>query len=89
VADSVRHIPRLPRWSRAGVVLIGDAAHAASPAAGQGASPALEDALAVGECVRDPPDLDAALSAYERVRRWPVEELVAVSAAMTPVGDAR
>jgi 2-polyprenyl-6-methoxyphenol hydroxylase-like FAD-dependent oxidoreductase len=84
VADSIRHIPRLPRWSRPGLVLIGDAAHAASPAAGQGASMALEDAVALGECVRDQPDLAAALSAYEQRRRGPVEELVAASAAMTP-----
>jgi 2-polyprenyl-6-methoxyphenol hydroxylase-like FAD-dependent oxidoreductase len=84
VADSVRHIPRLPRWSRPGLVLIGDAAHAASPAAGQGASMALEDAVALGECVRAEPDLDAALAAYEQRRRGPVEELVAASAAMTP-----
>jgi 2-polyprenyl-6-methoxyphenol hydroxylase-like FAD-dependent oxidoreductase len=84
LADSIRHIPRLPRWSRDGMVLIGDAAHAASPAAGQGASMAMEDAVALGECTRDQPDLDAALAAYERRRRGPVEELVAASAAMTP-----
>jgi 2-polyprenyl-6-methoxyphenol hydroxylase-like FAD-dependent oxidoreductase len=85
VADSIRHIPRLPRWWRDGLVLIGDAAHAASPAAGQGASMALEDAVALGECVRDLPDLDAALGAYERLRRGPVEEMVAASAAMPSV----
>lgn len=84
VADSVRHIPRLPRWSRDGLVLIGDAAHAASPAAGQGASMALEDAVVLGRCVRDLPDLDLALATYERLRRGPVEGLVEASAAMTP-----
>jgi 2-polyprenyl-6-methoxyphenol hydroxylase-like FAD-dependent oxidoreductase len=84
VADSIRHIPALPRWSRGATVLIGDAAHAASPAAGQGASMALEDAVALGDHVRDQPDLAAALAAYEQQRRGPVAELVAASAAMTP-----
>ncbi|KAL9129342.1 MAG: hypothetical protein Q9217_002180 [Psora testacea] len=36
--------PELPTWSKGSVVLIGDAAHAMQPSAGQGASQALEDA---------------------------------------------
>ncbi|MFX9877894.1 FAD-dependent monooxygenase, partial [Acinetobacter baumannii] len=35
-------IATLPQWSRGRVVLIGDAAHATTPHAGQGASIALE-----------------------------------------------
>ena len=38
--------PELPTWERAGLVLIGDAAHALQPSSGQGANQALED----GEC---------------------------------------
>ena len=38
--------PLLPRWSRDGLVLIGDAAHCLQPSSGQGASQALEDAEA-------------------------------------------
>ncbi|GAA3437184.1 hypothetical protein [Kutzneria kofuensis] len=39
--------------------------HAASPAAGQGASMALEDAVVLGKCLRDLPR-DAAFEAYVR-----------------------
>lgn len=35
--------PELPTWSRDGIILIGDAAHALSPTTGQGTSQALED----------------------------------------------
>ena len=36
-------VPALSKWSKANVVLIGDAAHAMQPSAGQGVSQALED----------------------------------------------
>lgn len=70
-------LPRVPVWHRDRAVLVGDAAHAASPASGQGASMAAEDAVVLGRCVRDLPDLPAALAAYERLRRGRVEKVVA------------
>ncbi|HXW47776.1 MAG TPA: FAD-dependent monooxygenase [Streptosporangiaceae bacterium] len=41
-------LPRLPRWSRGRVLLLGDAAHAPLPHQGQGAGLAIEDAYALG-----------------------------------------
>ena len=38
------------------MVLVGDAVHAASPASGQGASMAFEDAVTLARCLRDLPD---------------------------------
>jgi 2-polyprenyl-6-methoxyphenol hydroxylase-like FAD-dependent oxidoreductase len=68
-------------WHRDRAVIIGDAAHAASPATGQGASMALEDAVALAEVIRDADGIDA-LSAYEERRRGPVEANTAASARM-------
>ena len=41
----------LPRWHDDRVVLLGDAAHAVSPHAGQGASMAIEDAVVLAACL--------------------------------------
>jgi salicylate hydroxylase len=40
-------LPRLPRWNRGRVMLVGDAAHAPLPHQGQGAGQAIEDAHAL------------------------------------------
>ena len=44
---AIYDVPSLPAWHVGRVMLLGDAAHAMSPAGGQGASLALEDALLV------------------------------------------
>ncbi|WP_345762827.1 FAD-dependent oxidoreductase [Diaminobutyricibacter sp. McL0608] len=84
-------MPRLPHWSRDGVVVIGDAAHAASPSSGQGASLAIESAIELARHLRDLPR-DEALAAYETARRPRVERIIAAaektnsSKAAGPVG---
>jgi 2-polyprenyl-6-methoxyphenol hydroxylase-like FAD-dependent oxidoreductase len=69
-------------WHRDRALIIGDAAHAASPATGQGASMALEDAVALAEAIRESDSPDAAFAAYEERRRAPVETNTAASARM-------
>ncbi|MGW5715908.1 FAD-dependent oxidoreductase [Amycolatopsis sp. NPDC003865] len=69
--------PTVPVWHRGRMVIIGDAAHATSPAAGQGASMAIEDAVTLGKCLRDVPDVEQALATYEGLRRERVEAVVA------------
>ncbi len=62
--------PRNPFVEPAGVALIGDAAHAMTPFAAQGAAMAIEDAAVLGRCLaswRD--DRRAALLQYEAERR--------------------
>ncbi|HET6530178.1 MAG TPA: FAD-dependent monooxygenase [Actinoplanes sp.] len=60
----------LDRWSTGPVVLVGDAAHATAPTLAQGAAMALEDAVVLGEVLRDTPDdVPAALARFEARRR--------------------
>ncbi|MGW3209826.1 FAD-dependent oxidoreductase [Streptomyces sp. NPDC001135] len=66
-------------WWKGRTLLIGDAAHAASPATGQGASMALEDAVVLAKALRDLPDPQAAFTAYEQHRRPRVEHNITVS----------
>jgi FAD-dependent urate hydroxylase len=72
----------VPHWWRGPMVLIGDAAHAASPSSGQGASLAMEDAVILARCLRDAPDSARAFAAYERARRARVERIVSWAARM-------
>ena len=68
--------PSVPIWHQNRMAIIGDAAHAVSPAAGQGAALALEDAVILAQNLRDQPDIETALSMYEAIRRPRVERAV-------------
>lgn len=74
-AYPVHDLLSLPTWHRGSVCLVGDAAHAIGPHVGQGASLALEDALIVAKCLRDVPDVRAALATFERLRRTRVDPI--------------
>jgi 2-polyprenyl-6-methoxyphenol hydroxylase-like FAD-dependent oxidoreductase len=75
-------IPTTPKWHSGRLVLVGDAAHAASPAAAQGASMALADAVALAGALGEHADPAAAFTAYEARRRAETEETVAASARL-------
>ena len=77
VFSSQHELPTVPTWHRGAMVLVGDAAHATSPSSGQGASMAIEDALVLGQCLRDVPSTREAFATFERVRRARVEKVVA------------
>ena len=55
----------LPRWSNGRVTLVGDAAHPMTPNLGQGACQAIEDAVALADCLAQRDDTAAALLCYE------------------------
>jgi 2-polyprenyl-6-methoxyphenol hydroxylase-like FAD-dependent oxidoreductase len=82
VASNAYDIPTTPTWHRNNLIIIGDAAHATSPNAAQGASMAAEDAIILAQCLRDLPDVDMAFTVYEHLRRERVERVVAASARM-------
>lgn len=76
-------LPTGTPWRSGRTLVIGDAAHAASPATGQGASMALEDAVVLAKSLRDAPDTEAALSLYEALRRPRVEHNITVSGSIS------
>ncbi len=74
----IHDVPRLPTWHRGRVLLIGDAAHAMSPAGGQGASLALEDALLFGRLAADESmPIEESMARFESLRRRRAERMVA------------
>lgn len=72
----VHTVPRLPRWHRDRMIVVGDAAHAPSPSSGQGASLAIEDAVVLAQRLRDLPGPAEAFAAFEAERRPRVERIV-------------
>ncbi|WJY37059.1 NAD(P)/FAD-dependent oxidoreductase [Streptomyces sp. P9-2B-2] len=79
MATNATELPPGTPWRSGRTLIIGDAAHAASPATGQGASMALEDAVILAKSLRDTPDPDSALSLYETCRRPRVEHNITAS----------
>ncbi len=85
-------LPSVPIWHRGPIALIGDAAHATAPSAGQGAALSLEDAVMIAQCLRDSSDPAAAFATFEQLRRKRVEKIVAhgnrgsTGKAAAPVG---
>jgi 2-polyprenyl-6-methoxyphenol hydroxylase-like FAD-dependent oxidoreductase len=77
VVTATLDVATLPTWSRKRTLLIGDAAHATSPHAGQGASLALEDALRLGRLLREGQELGISFQNFEAERRPRVERVVA------------
>jgi anthraniloyl-CoA monooxygenase len=60
---------RCERWSDGNVVLVGDAAHTAHFSIGSGTKLAMEDALALADCLGEHDRIADALVAYEEERR--------------------
>lgn len=67
----IRDLPPIDTWFRDKAVLIGDAAHAVTPHAGQGCNITIEDAEALGYLLRDagPGDVAARLEQFVGLRR--------------------
>jgi len=87
----VYHLPGgLPSYVRGRVVVIGDAAHAAVPTLGAGASTALEDGVCVGRLIAAPVaaggDLAAALAAFDLARRPRCRQIARLSAVVARFG---
>ncbi|MEU4704456.1 FAD-dependent monooxygenase [Nonomuraea dietziae] len=81
--------PPLASYVTGNVALIGDAAHAMTPALGQGACQALLDAIELAACLRaQPGDVAQALRAYDARRRPAAQRMVTASRWMTRLAGA-
>lgn len=74
----------LRHWSRGRVTLLGDAAHAMTPNLGQGACQAIEDAVALADCLKAEPNVAAALQLYEKRRIKRVNRIKWLSGLVGP-----
>jgi 2-polyprenyl-6-methoxyphenol hydroxylase-like FAD-dependent oxidoreductase len=73
---AIYDMPSLPAWHKGRVMLLGDAAHAMSPAGGQGASLALEDAMLVGKFLAEQSRPEEAFAKTESVLRLRAERMI-------------
>lgn len=97
IDDSVTHYhvrttPRLRRWHRDNVVLIGDAVHAMAPNLGRGACETILDAAALSKALvalhqnNETDRLPAAFAKYQRQRRGPAHRIASASRIMCRAG---
>jgi 2-polyprenyl-6-methoxyphenol hydroxylase-like FAD-dependent oxidoreductase len=81
---------RLPtRLASGRIALAGDAGHPMTPALGQGACQAIEDAAVLGAAWKKHQDPQAAFAAFERVRLRPVRRVVADSRQVNRLFSSR
>jgi 2-polyprenyl-6-methoxyphenol hydroxylase-like FAD-dependent oxidoreductase len=69
VEAPIYDIDPLPSWHQGRTILLGDAAHAATPDMAQGACMAIEDAVVLARCLSQENDLAAAMHHYEVERK--------------------
>ena len=79
-------VNRLRKWYREGLLCIGDAAHAMSPAAGVGINLAVQDAVAAANVLavklKTGPVSIADLAAVQKRREWPTRLIQAMQASV-------
>lgn len=77
---------RVPRWYRAGLLLIGDAAHAMSPVGGVGINYAVQDAVAAANVLQEPLRRgevpERVLAQVQKEREWPTRVMQAIQGFM-------
>eukprot|EP00834_Sanchytrium_tribonematis_P002261 NODE_66_length_25735_cov_0.318497.p7 type:complete len:436 gc:universal NODE_66_length_25735_cov_0.318497:24172-25479(+) len=72
--DAIYDLPDLETWSKGRIVLIGDACHAMSPNAGQGASQAIEDSITLAKYLKKY-EFKEAFKVYENERKPRAEKI--------------
>ena len=80
-------LPPLRRWGSGRVTLLGDAAHPCTPNLGQGGCMAIEDAAVLAKSLREEDSVEAALRAYEALRRRRTRHIQQRSLLMGRIGQ--
>ena len=76
----VHKLPLRRAWSKGRCLLVGDAAHAMSPHAGQGVSMALEDAFLIARLLKDSARIPSEIcKKYDQIRRPRVTEIFGIA----------
>jgi 2-polyprenyl-6-methoxyphenol hydroxylase-like FAD-dependent oxidoreductase len=88
VVTDIRDRDPVADWTRGLVTLIGDAAHPMTPALGQGAGMAFEDAVVLAAALSEHANTAAALTAYPARRAARVADVVRLSRVKAPGGDS-
>ncbi|MGH3104042.1 MAG: FAD-dependent monooxygenase [Gaiellaceae bacterium] len=79
--NDIKDFEPLERWSDGRVTILGDAAHAATPNSGRGAGEAMQDGVALADCLagagslRDRDAVSSALRELEEQRRGPTADM--------------
>ncbi|PPK67081.1 2-polyprenyl-6-methoxyphenol hydroxylase-like FAD-dependent oxidoreductase [Actinokineospora auranticolor] len=84
VQHDIYDLPPLRSFTQGRMALLGDAAHAMSPALGQGACQALEDAVVLADCLDHDP-VPSALTRYDHRRRRRAQLVARRSARLSTV----
>jgi len=84
--------PLVGRWGQGRITLLGDAAHPMTPNLGQGACQAIEDAVVLARCLREPDEagresIPDALRRYERLRAARTAKIVKQSRRIGRIGQ--
>jgi salicylate hydroxylase len=66
-------------WHKGCAVIIGDAAHAMTPHAAQGGAMAIEDAIALADCIQNNPSIQIAFEAFQTQRQPRIARVAALS----------
>lgn len=74
---NIQDLHNVRRWYQGRAILIGDAAHAMAPHAGQGASTSMEDAMLLAKLLRDSPGSYAQVfETFQRARQGRVNSII-------------
>ncbi len=85
--NDITDLDPLKRFAFGNIVLLGDAAHATTPNMGQGACQAIEDAVVLGQCLRQQSTIQEALMHYEKRRLTRTAKVIRMSRLLGAVSQ--